>query len=57
MRLPFEPARFACLREPVEAAETCRDLPVPHDIPTELGHRGPVPGNSAMISRMRFGPG
>jgi len=43
-RLPFEHARAGWLREPVEAAETRRDLPVPHDIPAELGHRGPVSG-------------
>ena len=28
----------------MEAAETRRDLPVPHDIRAELGHRGPVSG-------------
>ena len=42
IRLPLERARFGWLGEPVEAAETGRDLPVPHDIPPELGHRGPV---------------
>src|SRR6266536_5074480 len=44
IRFAFEPARFGLLREPVEAAKTRRDLPVPHDIPHELGHRGLVCG-------------